>query len=96
MIFDTISDKAKDYLDDEDGMNGLLVGGIAMVGSLLVRRAIEYGWKKTVNEEPPKNPADRDVSLQQALAWTLLTGVVASMVKLLIRRNVVVGARKAK
>ena len=95
MDFDSITDKAKDYLDDEDGINGLLVSGAALASSLLIKRLIGYTWKKTMKTEPPKNPADHDVSLKEALAWTLVTGVVASLVKLLVRRNVVVGARKA-
>lgn len=95
MDFDSITDKAKDYLDDEDGINGLLVSGVALASSLLIKRLIGYTWKKTMKTEPPKNPADHDVSLKEALAWTLVTGVVASLVKLLVRRNVVVGARKA-
>ncbi|MGB3777476.1 MAG: DUF4235 domain-containing protein [Tunicatimonas sp.] len=95
MDFDSITDKVSDYLDDEDGFNGLLVSGIAAGGAFLVRRALGYGWKKTMKTDPPKNPADRDVSLKEALAWTLLSGVIAALVRLFIRRNVVVGARKA-
>ena len=95
MNFDTISDKVKDYLDDEEGFNGLLVSGIAAGSAFLIRRVIGYGWKKTMKSDPPKNPADRDVSFKEALAWTLVTGIIASIVRLLVRRNVVVGARKA-
>jgi hypothetical protein len=94
MMFDSVADKVSDYLDDEDGINGLLVSGIAAGGAFLVRRALGYGWKKTMKSDPPKNPADRNVDFKEALAWTLLTGVVAALVRLFIRRNVVVGARK--
>ena len=93
--FDSITDKVKGYLDDEDGVNGLLVSGIAAGSAFLVRRVIGYGWKKTMKSDPPKNPADRDVDFKEALAWTLLTGIVAALVRLLVRRNVVVGARKS-
>lgn len=96
MNFDDITDKAKDYLDSEEGIDGLLVTGIAAGGAFLVRRIIGYGWKKTMKTDPPKNPADHDVSFKEALAWTLLTGVAAALVRLFVRRNVVVGARKAK
>lgn len=95
MDFDSITDKVKGYLDDEEGVNGLLVSGIAAGSAFLVRRAIGYGWKKTMKSDPPKNPADHDVSLREALTWTLLTAVIAGVVRLLVRRNVVVGARKA-
>jgi hypothetical protein len=94
MMFDSVADKVSDYLDDEDGINGLLVSGIAAGGAFLVRRALGYGWKKTMKSDPPKTPADRNVDFKEALAWTLLTGVVAALVRLFIRRNVVVGARK--
>ena len=95
MDFDSITDKVSDYLDDEDGFNGLLVSGLAAGSAFLVRRALGYGWKKTMKSDPPKNPADRDVSLKEALAWTLLSGVIAALVRLFVRRNIVVGARKA-
>lgn len=95
MDTDTITDKIKDYLDSEEGVNGLLVSGIAAGGAFLARRLIGYGWKKTMKSDPPKNPADRDVSLGEAMAWTLITGIIAALVRLLVRRNVVVGARKA-
>ena len=93
-----ILEKAKDSLDfdDEGGIDGYLVSGAAIVSSLLVKRILGYTWKKAMKSDPPKNPADHDVSLKEALAWTLITGIVASLVKLLVRRNVVVGARKAK
>ncbi len=96
MDIDTIGDKVKNMLSDEGDVNGLVVSGVALVSSLLVKKALGYTWKKATNNEPPKNPADHEVSLKEALVWTLVTGVVASLVKLLVRRNVVVGARKAK
>ena len=96
MDFDSITDKAKHYLDSEEGIDGLLVAGIAAGSAFLVRRLIGYGWKKTMKTDPPKNPADRDVSLNEAVAWTLLTGIIAALVRLFVRRNVVIGARRSK
>ncbi|MGB3848810.1 MAG: DUF4235 domain-containing protein [Tunicatimonas sp.] len=93
-MLDSLTDKISDYLEDEDGASGLLVSGIAAGGAFLVRRALGYGWKKTMKSDPPKNPADRNVDIKEALAWTLLTGVIAALVRLFIRRNVVIGARK--
>ena len=92
-----IVEKIKDMIDadDEGAMNGLLVSGAAVAGSLLTKRLIGYLWKTAMKSDPPKNPADRNVSWKEAVIWSLLTGVVASMVKLLVRRNVVVGAKKA-
>ena len=97
MNLDSITDKIKDSFGEEAAdINGLVVTGVALASSLLVKRLLGYTWKKTMKADPPKNPAADDVSFGEALAWTIMTGVFAALVKVLVRRNVVVGARKAK
>ncbi len=68
-----------------------LISGASFLSAMLVRRVAEYAWKKTTRRDPPKNPEDREVSWGDALAWTLITGVAASLVRLVIRRNVTAG-----
>lgn len=91
----SLLEKIRDNFDDEDQLNNWIVGGATMVSAMLVRRIVEFGWRQATREEPPKNPADRDVSIQQALAWTLIVGITSSLVKLLIRRNVTWEVRKS-
>lgn len=73
----------------------MLVSGSVVLSGVLVRKAAEYLWKATTHREPPKNPADRDVSWADALAWTLITGITISLVRLIIRRNVDVGVEES-
>lgn len=87
--------KIKENFEDNDQVNNWIIGGTTMISAILVKRIAEYAWKKAVHEDPPKNPADRDVSIQQALAWTLIVGVASSLVKFLIRRNITWDVRKS-
>jgi hypothetical protein len=81
--------KPKKYVD-EDQLKKYLVSGLTMLSAIVVRRLIEYLWKAATDEEPPKNPASRKVEWQEAFLFTMLTGLLVSMTKLFIRRNVAV------
>jgi hypothetical protein len=81
--------KVKEYAD-EDQLKKYLVSGLTMLSAIVVRRLIEYVWQATTNEAPPKNPASRKVGWQEAFLFTILTGLLVSITKLLIRRNVAV------
>jgi len=87
--------KIKENFDDNEQVNSWIVGGATMVSAILVKRIIEFVWQKATDEEAPKNPADREVSLQQALIWTILVSIASSLVKLLIRRNITWDVRKS-
>lgn len=75
----------------EEKIKEYIVGGLTVLSAFLVRRVIYSLWKYTTNEEPPLNPASRKVSWQQAFLFTVLTGVMASIAKLIVMRNVSLG-----
>nr|WKN37742.1 DUF4235 domain-containing protein [Tunicatimonas sp. TK19036] len=79
---------------DNADIRNWVVSGAAMASAVAVRAVVEFIWKKTTRRDPPKNPDDRDVSWGEAVTWTLLVGVTASLVKLVIRRNASVGVKK--
>ncbi|MEM6843108.1 MAG: DUF4235 domain-containing protein [Bacteroidota bacterium] len=80
--------KIRENFEDEDQLNGWIIGGVTLISAMVVRRIIEFGWKQATHQEPPKDLSDQEVSLQQALVWTLIMGITSSLVKLLIRRNI--------
>ncbi len=90
----SLLERIRENFDDDEQLNNWVIGGASMISAVLVRRIVEFGWRQATREEPPKNPADHDVSIQQALAWTLIVGVASSLVKLLIRRNITWDVRK--
>jgi len=75
---------------DEDQLKKLAVSGMTLVSAIVVRRLIEFVWKQSTNSEPPKNPASRSVGWQEAFLFTIISGLLVSVTKLLIRRNVAV------
>lgn len=72
----------------------MLVTGSTVLSGVLVRKAMEYLWKLATHRDPPKNPADRNVSWGEAITWTIITGLTVSLVRLIIRRNVDVGVEE--
>ena len=91
----SLIEKIKESFDDDELVSNWIIGGATMISAVLVKRIIEFAWQKATDKEPPKNPADREVSLQQALIWTLLVSITSSLVKLLIRRNITGDVRKS-
>ncbi|WKN31554.1 DUF4235 domain-containing protein [Porifericola rhodea] len=86
--------KPKEFLKehtDDDQFKEYMVSGLTLVSAIVVRRLIKYLWKVSTNTEPPENPASRNVSWKEAFLFTVLTGIMVSVTKLLIRRNVAVG-----
>ena len=69
-------------------MKEFMVSGLTLLSAVIVRRMIKYLWKVSTNTEPPENPASHKVSLGEAFLFTVVTGVLVSVVKLFVRRNV--------
>ncbi|MFP4091359.1 MAG: DUF4235 domain-containing protein [Cyclobacteriaceae bacterium] len=81
-----LQDLVDDYTSKEQ-FKSYVISGLTILSAVAVRKLVEYIWKQSTNEEPPKNPAERSVSWQQAFMYTILTGITVSIVKLIIRRN---------
>lgn len=61
---------------------------LASVGAAVAaRNATSAVWKKRTGQEPPMNPADPDIDWREAIAWTLLTGALAGVARLVARRG---------
>jgi len=64
-----------------------LVAGVAgTLGAFAVRSGLEMAWKAAVGNDPPRNPAARDVPWRHAIAWTVATGVLIGLGRLLAER----------
>lgn len=57
-------------------------------GAFAVRNGLEKAWKVAhAGEDPPKNPASWDVSWRDAILWTVATGVVIGLGRLIAERS---------
>lgn len=62
----------------------LLSGIAAARGTSLV---LNKFWKASTKRNPPANPADPDVDLWEAVAWSALTGAVVALTRMFAQRR---------
>ena len=56
--------------------------GFAVPTGIAVRKAIEAGWRKAKNDDPPRNPAAPGTQWSEALAWAAVSGVLGAGARL--------------
>ncbi len=77
----------KNKIGAEASYKNLMVTGVTALGGLAVRKGAAFIWKKATNREAPKNPADHGVSWKEALMYAFLSALLASLVRVVIMRN---------
>lgn len=55
--------------------------------TLAARKAMTTSWKVATGKEPPQNPADPDVSIGEAVAWAVVSGVAIGVARMLASRK---------
>jgi hypothetical protein len=64
---------------------------LALVSTLgatfAARKAMTTSWKVATGKEPPQNPADPDVSIGEAVAWAVVSGVAIGVARMLASRK---------
>lgn len=63
----------------------------AIAAGVAARKAVRALWTKKFHEEPPQNPASRDTAWQEALLWSVATGAVIGVTRMLARRGTAAG-----
>lgn len=65
----------------------LVAAGVAMLAAKVVQAGIEKGWEAVQKDEPPENPNDPETPWKEALIWSVATGVLIGLAKLLAKRG---------
>jgi hypothetical protein len=61
--------------------------GFAVPTGIAVRKAIEAGWRKAKNDDPPRNPAAPGTTWSEALLWAGVSGVAVGAARLVAARG---------
>lgn len=65
--------------------------GAAVVSGLVAtkvsKQVLDKGWRAATGRKPPTNPADPDVEMWEAVAWSVATGSVIALTKMLAQRR---------
>ncbi len=66
----------------------LVATAAGMAAAASVRRLAVTTWRTTKHEDPPENPAARDVGWRDALTWAVAIGVGAGVARVVAQRGV--------
>jgi hypothetical protein len=78
----------KDKAKKGDGSNARLVTTVAMTGGVfLLRKLLATAWTKMTGKLPPTDLTDPKVTLVEALAWSVATGIVVETARFAIVRS---------
>jgi Protein of unknown function (DUF4235) len=71
-----------------DGSNSRMVTTMAVTGGVFVlRKLLAAVWTKVTGKAPPTDLTDPKVTLFEALAWSVATGIVVESVRFAILRS---------
>jgi hypothetical protein len=59
----------------------------AVPAGIVVRKALDTGWRKTRHDEPPKNPAAPGTDWSEALVWAVVSGIAVAAARLVAARG---------
>lgn len=75
-------------MSKKDGSNAKMLGTVAMTGGVfLLRKLLATAWTKVTGKEPPTDLTDPRVSLPEALAWSIATGIVVETLRFAVVRS---------
>lgn len=71
-----------------DGSSAKLATTVAMTGGVFVlRKLLAVAWTKITGKEPPTDLTDPRVTLVEALAWSVATGIIVETARFAIMRS---------
>jgi len=72
----------------DGGGNGRMVGTMALSGGVFVlRKLLATTWTKITGKVPPTDLTDPKVTLVEALAWSIATGIVVETLRFYVIRS---------
>jgi hypothetical protein len=69
--------------------------GATVLATMVARKAMNTSWKLATGKNPPQNPAHPDVSLGEAVAWAIVSGVAVGLARMLASRKAATYYRKS-
>jgi hypothetical protein len=72
----------------DSGSNARMATTVAMTGGVfLLRKLLGTAWTKVTGKVPPTDLTDPKVTLPEALAWSIATGIVIETARFFIVRS---------
>lgn len=74
---------------DKRRLGGLAAAGLLTIAAMLARKGTEKTWTWVTDEPPPREEPNSDVDLKDAVLWATVSGVVAGLTRLAVRRGLI-------
>lgn len=58
----------------------------SLAGMAVANKILTAGWKKITGNEPPQDNSDPDEGIRDIIVWSLITGLVGTLIKVGITR----------
>ena len=72
----------------DGGSGGRMATTMGLAGGVfLLRKLLATGWTKITGKEPPTDLSDPKVTLVEALAWSIATGIVVETLRFYVIRS---------
>lgn len=71
---------------NEQILDVVLLSGLLVGGSFLARQAADETWR-LISDDPPPDPDDPNQDLREALIFSLISGLLVGLTRLLLRRK---------
>lgn len=65
----------------------MIATAAAVGGVIAAKPAVERIWRTAFRSEPPGNPAAAEVQWRDALAWSVFTGAIVGVIRLIAQRG---------
>jgi len=59
----------------------------ALGAATVARKALDKVWQAGTGRKPPANPADPDVAMWEAVAWSVITGASVAVARMFAQRR---------
>ena len=63
----------------------IIAQGVVLLSGFVLKRAFDFGYRKIKHQEPPKTLRSTSHTLTHIVGWSILTGAVAGIVRLVTR-----------
>ncbi len=109
-MLDHIQEKYGNFYDDVSERTGLgqpdtrnagigvtesaIAFAAALGATFVARELIDAAWRTTLDRDPPKNPASREVDWKEAMLWGAASGALVGIARIASRRVSTLAVRK--
>ncbi|WP_162343115.1 DUF4235 domain-containing protein [Cyclobacterium salsum] len=69
---------------DKSLIRSIAISGLTIAGGYLTRKLLEKSWEKSTGKTPPTSPYREENSMKEVLVWTVATGILVSVSKVLL------------